>query len=200
MERMDFEQIIDRLSTNAREAGVPILRSESRELLLETAKKAEPKTILEFGTAVGVSSILLHSVTGAKVDTIELDPERANEARANIAECGVSDAVAVFVGDALEISNQLLAQNKTYDFVFLDSAKGQYIKLLPNILKLLNPHGVLFADNVLFRGYVYGECPKRFKTIAVRLKQFIEACQNCKELTDAHVINVEDGVLIAKKV
>lgn len=194
-----FDEIIEQLTNEARKNGVPILRSESRELLLETAKKNKPKSILEFGTAVGVSSILLAATTGAKVDTIELDSERASQARDNIASCGVEEMVKVFVGDAGKISDGFVQENKKYDFVFLDSAKGQYIKLLPNILKMLNGGGVLFADNVLFRGYVYGECPKRYKTISKRLLEFIEACKTSEELTEVEVLDIEDGVLFAKK-
>ncbi len=193
---MNLEQI----ETKAKNNNVPVLRTKSQERLVELVKTKKPKTILEFGTAVGVSAILMLNVSNATIDTIEIDQERAHQAEENLQSLNLANRANVLVGDAIVLCEQLQQRNKKYDFVFLDSAKGQYVKLLPYILNLLNPGGVLVADNVLFRGYVYGNCPKRFKTISKRLKQFIENCKSEKQLKDVEVINIEDGLLVATKV
>lgn len=193
---MNLEQI----ETKAKNNNVPVLRTKSQERLVELVKIKNPKTILEFGTAVGVSAILMLNASNATIDTIEIDQERAHQAEKNFQSLNLANRANVLVGDAIVLCEQLQQRNKKYDFVFLDSAKGQYVKLLPYILNLLNPGGVLVADNVLFRGYVYGNCPKRFKTISKRLKQFIENCKSEKQLKDVEVINIEDGLLVATKV
>ena len=193
---MNLEQI----ETKAKNNNVPVLRTKSQERLVELVKTQNPKTILEFGTAVGVSAILMLNASNATIDTIEIDQERAHQAEENLQSLNLANRANVLVGDAIVLCEQLQQRNKKYDFVFLDSAKGQYVKLLPHILNLLNPGGVLVADNVLFRGYVYGNCPKRFKTISKRLKQFIENCKSEKQLKDVEVINIEDGLLVATKV
>lgn len=193
---MNLEQI----ETKAKNNNVPVLRTKSQERLVELVKIKNPKTILEFGTAVGVSAILMLNASNATIDTIEIDQERAHQAEENLQSLNLANRANVLVGDAIVLCEQLQQQNKKYDFVFLDSAKGQYVKLLPHILNLLNPGGVLVADNVLFRGYVYGNCPKRFKTISKRLKQFIENCKSEKQFKDVEVINIEDGLLVATKV
>ena len=193
---MNLEQI----ETKAKNNNVPVLRTKSQERLVELVKTKNPKTILEFGTAVGVSAILMLNASNATIDTIEIDQERAHQAEENLQSLNLANRANVLVGDAIVLCEQLQQRNKKYDFVFLDSAKGQYVKLLPHILNLLNPGGVLVADNVLFRGYVYGNCPKRFKTISKRLKQFIENCKSEKQLKDVEVINIEDGLLVATKV
>ena len=193
---MNLEQI----ETKAKNNNVPVLRTKSQERLVELVKIKNPKTILEFGTAVGVSAILMLNASNATIDTIEIDQARAHQAEENLQSLNLANRANVLVGDAIVLCEQLQHQNKKYDFVFLDSAKGQYVKLLPYILNLLNPGGVLVADNVLFRGYVYGNCPKRFKTISKRLKQFIENCKSEKQLKDVEVINIEDGLLVATKV
>lgn len=193
---MNLEQI----ETKAKNNNVPVLRTKSQEVLVHLVKTKNPKTILEFGTAVGVSAILMLNASNATIDTIEIDQERAHQAKENLQSLNLANRANVLVGDAIVLCEQLQQRNKKYDFVFLDSAKGQYVKLLPYILNLLNPGGVLVADNVLFRGYVYGNCPKRFKTISKRLKQFIENCKSEKQLKDVEVINIEDGLLVATKV
>lgn len=193
---MNLEQI----ETKAKNNNVPVLRTKSQERLVELVKIKNPKTILEFGTAVGVSAILMLNASNATIDTIEIDQERAHQAEENLQSLNLANRANVLVGDAIVLCEQLQQRNKKYDFVFLDSAKGQYVKLLPYILNLLNPGGVLVADNVLFRGYVYGNCPKRFKTISKRLKQFIENCKSEKQLKDVEVINIEDGLLVATRV
>ena len=189
----------DNLRQKYADSRVPIIRSESEKLLISLVSKANPSRILEFGTAVGFSAISMLNATAGTIVTIEIDNNRANEARSNITAAGLERRAVVLVGDDRRVAEDLVAAKEEFDFVFLDSAKGQYINLLPNILKLLKSGGTLVADNVLFRGYVYGDCPKRYKTIAKRLRDFIAACKGSLDLINVKVYDVEDGVLVAVK-
>lgn len=195
---MEFKGNFEGLMAKARAKGVPVIRDQTADDLCAFVDMTAPETILEFGTGVGVSAILMHEVTPAKIDTIELDAARAKEAQTNFNKMGVSDDITLHTGDAFEVSCQMVRDGRKFDFVFLDSSKGQYIKLLPNIIKLLNPGGTMFADNVLFRGFVYGQCPKRYKTLSVRLRQFIDAAKNSDAFCDVCVYDTEDGFLVAR--
>ena len=196
---MDEEEL-KKLKDNAIKQGIPTIRTESEKVLCSLASENRPNSILEFGTAVGLSAINLEKATGAKIVTIEKDEERAKTARINISKAGFENKIEVLVGDDFLISSKMVKTRERFDFVFLDSAKGQYVNLLDNIISLLNSGGVLVADNVLFRGFVEGEtCPKRFKTIVKRLREFIDKCKNSSELTGVKILRIEDGLLVATK-
>ncbi|MCR5553464.1 MAG: O-methyltransferase [bacterium] len=188
------------LREDAKQNNIPTLRDQSSLFLAKIIKEKNPKTILEFGTAVGLSAINMLTNSSATIETIELDKERASQAEINLKKFGFDKRAKVYVGDALAISNEFVKENKKFDFIFLDSAKGQYIKLLPNIIKLLNVNGTLVADNVLFRGYVNStNFPRRFKTIVTRLREFNNEVINSKEFYDAKIVEIEDGIMIATK-
>lgn len=191
---------ISQIKADAMAHKIPTIRSGSEQILLSWAKETNPLTILEFGTAVGVSAINLALATKARVITIEKDTERVEQAKINIEKAGLKSRIEVILGDDSVVAKCLVNAKRKFDFVFLDSAKGQYCRLLPMIIELLNTNGVLVADNVLFRGYVYGDCPRRFKTIAKNLRLFIDSCKNSNCFKDVQIIDVEDGLLVAKKV
>lgn len=191
---------IETLRNKAKENNIPILRDESSSFLSKIVKEKQPKNILEFGTAVGLSAINMLLNSEAKITTIEIDKERVNEAVNNLKAYKLESRAKVILGDALLVSNNLVKDNVKFDFIFLDSAKGQYIKLLPNITKLLASGGTLVADNVLFRGYLNSEkFPRRFKTIVTRLKEFNNEILNSNDYCDAKIIEIEDGIMIATR-
>ena len=188
------------LREDAKHNHIPTLRDQSSLFLAKIVKEKNPKTILEFGTAIGLSAINMLTNSDATIETIELDKERANQAEINLKKFGFDKRAKVYVGDALVVSNEFVKEKKKFDFIFLDCAKGQYIKLLPNIIKLLNANGTLVADNVLFRGYVKSDnFPRRFKTIVTRLREFNNEVINSKEFYDAKIVEVEDGIMVAIK-
>ena len=147
---MEFKGNFEGLMAKARAKGVPVIRDQTADDLCAFVDMTAPKTILEFGTGVGVSAILMHEVTPAKIDTIELDAARAKEAQTNFNKMGVSDDITLHTGD------------------------------------------------VLFRGFVYGQCPKRYKTLSARLRQFIDAAKNSDAFCDVCVYETEDGFLVAR--
>lgn len=179
--------------------GEPILREKSFEILLDLIEKKQPKSILEIGVNRGLSGIaMLLKSKNAKLSGIEIDEEKIKLAKENYKEFDLLDRAKIFQGDASEIIPILTG---TYDFIFLDGPKGHYYEYLPHLLAVLNVGGVLFADNVLFRGYV-GEdkqAPKRHNTIKHSMENFINAITTDKTLK-TQIIDIEDGISITEKI
>ena len=182
----------------AKENGNPILRDKSFELLIEKAKEINAKSILEIGTNVGLSSsALLLELPYAKLTGIEILEDKRKEALENYKFFGVSDRAKIFLGDAKEILPMLSGE---YDFIFLDGPKGQYIQYLPMIMPLLKKGGILFADNVLHRGFVVDrvKTPHRHMTIKHSLENFLNYLTNTKGL-ETQIYDIEDGVSVTKR-
>lgn len=179
----------------------PLIKEPSLEVLLSIVKQKQPKRILEIGTCIGFSGTNMLKVCDAELVTIEIDAERAKIAEDNFKKAGVFGRVTQIVGDATEILEKRQVSG-TFDLIFIDGPKGQYLRQFEPCLNLLKTGGILFADNVLFRGYVYGnaEVPRRFKTISYRLKMFIDACKTHSELKNVQIQNVGDGILVAEKI
>ena len=151
------------------------MRPDSASLLLTLTALKKPARILETGTAIGYSAILMASAApGAEIETVEIDPDMASLARANISRAGLGDRIRVILGDASEV---LPALRGTYDMIFLDSAKGQYVHLLDDVLRLLPSGGLLVADNCIFYGKVFDEpssAPHKHRTIVVNMRAFLD--------------------------
>lgn len=181
-----------------RKAGFPtILTDGLTELLLMLSIK-QPKTLLELGTSTGCSSIaMLKSLPNLKITTIEKMPEIQAQAIENFKKFGVSDRVESLLGDSVEVASSL---TEKYDFIFLDCNKSAYVKLLPILKNLLNNGGVIFADNVLFRGYVSGEkeCPKQYKSLCKNLDSYNQLVANDKDLLTCF-FDVGDGIAVSYK-
>lgn len=191
------QRLLD-LRQSAKQKGEPILRDKSFELLLETVAQKKPKTILEIGVNLGLSGIaMLLTESDAKLTGIEIDEEKIALAKANYKTFGVQDRAKIFLGDASQIIPVLTGK---YDFIFLDGPKGHYYEYLPNLLTALNVGGTLFADNVLFRGYVDGKVktPHRFNTTKNSMERFINAITSSNDLK-TQIIDIEDGVSITEK-
>ncbi|MBR2448858.1 MAG: class I SAM-dependent methyltransferase [Clostridia bacterium] len=190
---------IIRLREKAKQAGEPVLRDKSFELLLDTVKKEKPKKILEIGVNLGLSGIaMLISEPNASLSGIEIDEEKIKLAKDNYKKFGVFDRAKIFQGDASEIIPVLTGE---YDFIFLDGPKGHYYEYLPNLLSVLSVGGTLFADNVLFRGYVLGsvKTPHRFNTTKHSMENFLNAISTDPNLS-TKLYEMEDGVSITKKI
>ena len=186
------------LREDAKSRGEPILRDKSFELLIETVKVKQPKTILEIGVNEGLSSVaMLLSSEHARLTGIELDEEKAETAKANYRAFGLSDRTKIFIGDASEIVPLLSGK---YDFIFLDGPKGHYGEYCDYLISALNVNGVLFADNVAFRGYVGKDrkAPHRHATIKHSIENFLDRVTSDKNLKTV-VYDMEDGVSITEK-
>ena len=172
---------------------------DTKELLFETVANAQPKRILEIGTAIGYSGIVMLSASSAAtLNTVELDEKTAMLARKNFEEFGVSERVNIFVGDAREIVRLLTG---SYDFIFLDGPKGQYEAFLPYLTDLLEVGGTLVCDNVLYKGLVeHVPADKRHKhiTVARNMRAFLDdITTNPRFKTVLHRIG--DGVTVSIK-
>ena len=159
-------ELIKEIEKDAEINNVPIISKEIREYLkfiMRTNKNI--KNILEVGI---IMSEEIQDRNGS-LTTIEIDEDRFKIAQSNFEKSNLKGIEQIF-GDATEEIEKL---NKNFDFIFIDAAKGQYKKFFEDSYKLLNEGGIVFIDNILFRGYLYKESPKRFKTIVKRLDEFI---------------------------
>lgn len=196
---------LKQLKQNATMYGVPVIRTESHNILENEVIKTKPEHILEIGTAIGYSGITMLKASNADLVTIEHNEEYIKQAKKNFAAHKFSKRVRIEKGDCLVILANMAASgkyNNYFDFIFLDGPKAQYETMLDLIVMMLKPNGTFVADNVLFRGYVEGEnkpASRRYKTIIDRLNRFIESCKNHKDLMDFELKNVEDGMIFAKK-
>ncbi|WP_370783774.1 O-methyltransferase [Allisonella histaminiformans] len=168
-----IQAVLASLEAYAEEHSVPIIRKSERKALIAAARKASSARILEVGTAIGYSSLLLLSeFPEAHIDTIEVDEQRYRIAEEAVEKAGVSHRWHGHLGDAARVIPTL---EGPYDFVFLDGPKGQYLRELKMLEPLLAGHAVIAADNVLFRGLVMaeGQVPHRYRTLVMRLREYI---------------------------
>lgn len=192
--------LVYRIEQEAREAEVPIVRTETRELLKVLELIQRPKRLLEVGTAVGFSSIYMSQYLpeGGKITTIEKYPPRIVKAKENISLAGVEDKITLLEGDAAEWLKRL---QEPFDMIFMDAAKGQYIHFLPEVLRLLAPGGVLISDNVLQDGDVlesHYAVSKRNRTIYSRMREYLYTIKHHPELETA-IVPIGDGVAISTR-
>ncbi|WP_293957997.1 O-methyltransferase [uncultured Fusobacterium sp.] len=186
------DSLILEMEDFAHENNVPIVTKEVAEYLKFIVKTHKVKNILEVGTAIGYSGILMaKEIVGqdGKLYTIEIDEERYNQAQENIKKSGLNNIVSI-KGDAVEEIKKI---EENFDFVFIDASKGHYMDFFEDSIKLLNKNGIIFIDNIMFRGYLYKEYPKRFKTIVKRLDSFIDSLYN-REDGDFVLLPFGDGV------
>lgn len=179
---------------------VPIIRKETQELLRILLKMKKPEKILEVGTAIGFSSVFMGENTSekTKITTIENYPPRIERARANIAAAGMADRIHLLEGDAAEWLKKL---EGSYDFIFMDAAKGQYIHFLPEVLRLLGPEGILVSDNVLQDGDTFESrygIKRRNHTIHNRMREYLFVLTH-SDILDTVILETGDGMTISIK-
>lgn len=194
---METNEILNEQRIYAMINNVPILRESEVHLFEELLSLYQPTSVLEIGTAIGYSTLLMARQMGeaGHITSIELDTVRHEMAKYYIGQSDYKDNVYLLNGDANEILVNLKGE---YDLVFLDGPKGQYLKQLELIMPLLKEGAVVLADNVLFRGYVRGdkEPPRRFKTITKRLQEYLNFVEN-KELFNTTIYPLGDGMSVS---
>jgi predicted O-methyltransferase YrrM len=187
------------LEDYARENNVPIIEPEVGQLIKVLLKLHKPKEILEVGTAIGYSALLMgQNLEGDwSITTMERNPQMIEKARENFRESGLEDRIRIIEGDARETFPHL---TKKYDFIFLDAAKGQYMEFLGYAKDLLKPGGLIVSDNVLYKGMVASDdlVVRRKRTIVNRLREFLEYINNMKGYTSS-VLPLGDGVALTYK-
>lgn len=182
---------------------VPIIRRSMQSLLSFVLRERRPKRILEIGTAVGFSGLLLREYAGedAKIDTIEKVPQRIEAAKENFARYDTTGQIHLIEGDATEVLERLAGENKRYDFIFMDAAKGQYLHFLEPILNMLSPWGMLVTDNVLQDGDIIESryaITKRDRTIHKRMREYLYILTHDDTLNTV-ILPVGDGVTLTTR-
>ena len=193
-------KMLDDLEQFALRTDVPIIRKEMQSFLKTMMVMNKPKQILEVGTAIGFSALLMAEFApeDCRITTIEKYDKRIPIAKENFAKFNRADQITLLEGDATEILKQL---DETYDFIFMDAAKGQYINFLPDILKLLKPGAVLVSDNVLQDGDIIESryaVTRRNRTIHGRMREYLYTLKNHPELETA-IIPLGDGITLSVK-
>lgn len=193
-------QYLNELEEYARATDVPIVRTEMQSFLRFLMKAKQPMNILEVGTAIGFSALLMseYAPEGCKITTIEKYEKRIPLAKENFVKAGKKEYITLLEGDALEILPTL---TEKYDFIFMDAAKGQYIHFLPDIMRLLAPGGLLVSDNVLQDGDVLESrfaVTRRNRTIHGRMRDYLYTLKHTQDLTTS-IIPLGDGVALSVK-
>lgn len=179
------------------ENNVPIIEKKSIVYIMKYIKEHNVKSILEIGSAIGYSAILMASSTKeVTVTTIERDENRYMECLKNVKKCGMEKKINVVFQDALELN---LSDELKYDLIFIDAAKGQYIKFFEKYKHFLNPGGIIITDNLNFHGYV-GESSKldkgNLKSLVEKIENYVEFLKNNQEF-DTVFKDIGDGLSIS---
>lgn len=192
------DPLLEAIESEALESFVPIIRTETKSLLKVLLTLAKPMRILEVGTAVGYSALVMQTYgpEKCKITTIENYAKRIPIARANFARAGKESDITLIEGDALEVMKGLTG---SYDFIFMDAAKGQYIHYLPEAMRLLVPGGLLVSDNVLQDGDVINSrfaVERRNRTIHSRMREYLFELKHREDLQTV-ILPVGDGVAVS---
>ena len=195
---------IQELERRALEAEVPIIRRGTRDLLRYLLRVKRPERVLEVGTAVGYSALFMKNYLpeNGSITTIEKVEMRLVEARKNLKKYDSEGKIRLLEGDASEVLAGLVERGENFDFIFMDAAKGQYLKFLPHILKLLDPGGTLLSDNIFHEGDVLESryaVTRRDRTIHGRMREYLGVLTAHPEL-ETICLDVGDGMTISTKV
>jgi predicted O-methyltransferase YrrM len=191
--------VLQRLEQEGNNEGIPNIVHATAQTLRSFMRVANPRKILELGTAIGYSAIhMAQAAPMADVFTIEKDPERAERAKRNVEEAGLSERIHIWTGDALEIMPTL---KSSYDVIFIDAAKGKYQIFLDLAVQLCRDGGMILTDNVLFRGFVAGRM-KPTKPAHLKLTEKMQAynvylCQH--PALETSILPVGDGLAVSIK-
>ncbi len=193
----NYEYLKD-IEKYGRENKIPILLDDTLEYISKILEEVKPKRILEVGTAIGFSALCFSKYLseGGRIDTIEIESLRVEQALENIEKVGVQDKIRVLEGDALEILPYLTEE---YDVVFIDAAKGKYLEFFEHALRLCKKGGYIIADNVLYKGMVQSDYNKHKQRTAVnKLRAFIDMVLENENL-ESKLIDIGDGITVSKK-
>ena len=192
--------VLDEIEKEALRDFVPIIRKEMQSFLKLLLAMQKPMRILEVGTAVGFSAVLMaeYAPKGCQIVTIENYEKRIPIAKANFERAGKQEQITLLEGDATEILPQLEGQ---FDMIFMDAAKAQYINFLPHVLRLMKTGGVLITDNVLQEGDLIESkyvVRRRDRTIHKRMREYMYEVKNNEQL-ETSIVPIGDGITISVK-
>jgi predicted O-methyltransferase YrrM len=196
------KQELAKIKEKALDDHIPIIMDDTLAVIQEELKELKLNKILEIGTAVGYSAICFSEFLSenGKIYTIERESERVLEAKENIKKAEVAEKINIMQGDATQI---LPTISEKYDMIFIDASKGKYPFFLKEALRLLAPNGIIFADNVLYKGYVLSDYNKHKQRTAVRnLREFLKEVNELQESQKyrTRVLEVGDGLAIISRI
>lgn len=191
---------LNEIEKEARETNVPIIRTQVQSLIRLLLAMRQPTSILEVGCAIGFSALLMseYAPENCHITTIEKYEKRIPVARENFRRAGREDRITLLEGDAADILRNMKG---SYDLIFMDAAKGQYIHFLPDVLRLLAPGGILLSDNVLQDGDIIESrfaVTRRNRTIHSRMREYLYELKHHPEL-ETVILPVGDGVTVSVK-
>ena len=193
-------EILETIEREARASDVPIIRREMQSFLKVLISLQKPASILEVGTAVGFSALLMseYAPVGCRITTIENYEKRIPIARENFIRAGKEERITLIEGDAAKVLAQLGGE---FDFIFMDAAKGQYIHYLPDVMRLLSEGGCLVSDNVMQDGDVIESrfaVERRNRTIHARMREYLYELKHREDLVTS-ILPLGDGVAVSVK-
>ena len=193
--------VLDTIEKEALDSYVPIIRKEMQSFLKLLLAMQKPKRILEVGTAVGFSAILMaeYNPFPCEIITIENYEKRIPIARENFVRAGKENQITLIEGDATEVLKTI---EEPFDMIFMDAAKGQYINFMPDVLRLLKKDGVLVSDNVLQDGDIIEShfvVTRRNRTIHKRMREYLYELTHREDLVTA-VLPIGDGITVSTKI
>ena len=191
---------LNEIEREAKETNVPIIRTQMQSLMKFLLAVHKPMSILEVGCAIGFSALLMseYAPAGCRITAIEKYEKRIPIARENFKRAGREDSITLLEGDAADILKELTG---TYDLIFMDAAKGQYIHFLPDILRLMPEGGLLVSDNVLQDGDIIESrfvVTRRNRTIHSRMRDYLYELKHHPQL-ETVILPVGDGVTLSVK-
>lgn len=195
-------EYLSKLEKYSLETNVPIIRPQMQSLLRFLVTWAKPMRILEVGTAIGFSALLMseYAPLGCHITTIEKYDKRIPVAKENFEKAGKSEVITLLEGDATQIL-AALDEEEGYDLIFMDAAKGQYINFLPDILRLLSRDGILVSDNIMQEGEIIESkyaVTRRNRTIHNRMREYLYALTHSDEL-ETVILPIADGVTLSTR-
>lgn len=194
-----MKETILEMEKYAKEYNVPIIEKDSIKFIMKYIKLNNVKKILEIGTAIGYSGILMTSASeGVELTTIERDEKRYMEALKNVKKCGLEKQIEIVFQDALDVN----LIGRTYDMIFIDAAKGQYIKFFEKFSHYLSPGGVIISDNINFHGLVGNrteDMSKNLNSLVSKIENYIDFLKTNKEFT-TKFYDIGDGLSVSYKV
>lgn len=192
--------LLNMIEEECRSTNVPVIRPQMQSLLRLLLAAGRPMRILEVGTAIGFSALLMseYAPEGCRITTIEKYEKRIPIAKENFRRAGREACITLLEGDASEILGSL---DEVYDFIFMDAAKGQYIRFLPDILRLLEKGGLLVSDNVLQDGDIIESrfaVTRRNRTIHSRMREYLYELKHNEQL-ETVILQDGDGATVSVK-
>lgn len=189
-------ELLKDIEKYGRDNKIPILLDESLDFITAKLDEIKPHRVLEIGTAIGFSAINFSKYLdeGGRIDTIEIESLRVEQALENIKMVGVEDKIRVMEGDALDILPYL---NEKYDVIFIDASKGKYNEFFEHALRLIKVGGWIIADNVLYKGMVMSDYNKHKQRTAVnKLRAFIDSVMSNERL-ESELFDIGDGLTVS---